>query len=177
MHVLFDSVSREKETLYVRWTLRTSNKETVQNGRRNERLLHHFAMRKGGHLITMEAGTPVGNGVSKISFTQCSLRTFPSNNNINNNDNGDFYSATTAISTTRCITATHRIKLLIKRDSRTRATRYVAITTVYKCMPSNNSHITLYTRRNPHSTPATNILLKSHLLHRSRLCQSSVLCL
>ena len=43
-----------------------------------------------------------------------------------------------------------QIKLLIKRDSKTLATKNVTITTIFKYMPSNNSHITFYTHRNPY---------------------------
>ena len=72
--------------------------------------------------------------------------------NNNDNNNGDLNSALTAISTTRFTIAAYRIKLLIKRDSITRPTKYVMVTTLLKYMPSTNSHITLYIRRNPLST-------------------------
>ena len=49
-----------------------------------------------------------------------------------------------------------QIKTLIKRDSITLATKHVTITTMFIYMPLNNSHITLYTHRNPYSTPGTN---------------------
>ena len=43
----------------------------------------------------------------------------------------------------------------MKRDTITLATKHITIITIFKCMPSNNSHITLYTHRNPYSTPGT----------------------
>ena len=45
----------------------------------------------------------------------------------------------------------------MKRYSKTVATKHVTTTTIFKYMPSSNSHITLYTHRNPYSTPGTNI--------------------
>ena len=48
-------------------------------------------------------------------------------------------------------------KLLIQRDSKTLATKHKTITTTFKYMPSNNSHIALYTQSsNPYSTPGAN---------------------
>ena len=48
------------------------------------------------------------------------------------------------------------IKTLIKRDRITLATKHVTITTIFKYMPLDNSHITLYTHGNPYSTLGTN---------------------
>ena len=53
----------------------------------------------------------------------------------------------------------HTHKKSIKRDSITLATKHVTITTIFKYMPSNNSHITLYTLRNPYSIPGTNTIM------------------
>ena len=48
-------------------------------------------------------------------------------------------------------------KLLIQRDSKTLATKHKTITTTFKYMLSNNSHIALYTQSsNPYSTPGAN---------------------
>ena len=49
-----------------------------------------------------------------------------------------------------------QIKTLVKRDSITLATKHITITTIFKYMPLDNSHITLYTHRNRYSTPGTN---------------------
>ena len=52
-----------------------------------------------------------------------------------------------------------QIKSLDNRDFKALATKHVMITTIFKYMPSNNSHITLHTHRNPYSTPETNTIL------------------
>ena len=52
-----------------------------------------------------------------------------------------------------------QIKSLIKRDSITLATKHVTITTIFKYMPPNNSHITLHTHRNPHPAPGINTIM------------------
>ena len=69
----------------------------------------------------------------------------------NNKSNGEFDSALTKISTTRFAKSSVQIKTLIKRDSITLATKHVTITTIFKYMPIHNSHLTLYTHRNPFS--------------------------
>ena len=55
----------------------------------------------------------------------------------------------------------------MKRDTITLATKHITIITIFKCMPSNNSHITLYTHRNPYSTPLkkNNIMIGSARAH------------
>ena len=72
-----------------------------------------------------------------------------------NNNNGDLYSVLTQISTTSC----EQIKTLIKRENITRATKHQTIITIFSYIPSNNSHITMYTHRNPYSTAGMNSLL------------------
>ena len=57
---------------------------------------------------------------------------------------------------------------LIKRDCITLATKHATITTIFKYVPSNNSHITLYTHRNPYSTPGTNTSVIGSARTRSR---------
>ena len=47
-------------------------------------------------------------------------------------------------------------KTLTKWDTIKVATKHLTIITMFKYRPSNNSHITLYTQRNPYSTPGTN---------------------
>ena len=49
-----------------------------------------------------------------------------------------------------------QIKTLSKRYSITLPTKHVKITTIFKFMPSNNSHTILYTHINPYSTTGTN---------------------
>ena len=61
-----------------------------------------------------------------------------------------------------------QIKSLIKKDSITLATKHVMITTIFKYMPSDNSHITLYTHRNPYSTPETNTSMIGSACARAR---------
>ena len=65
----------------------------------------------------------------------------------------------------------YRIKSQIKRDSITQATRHITITTIFKYMPSNNFHMTLYTQRNLYSTPGTNIII-IETVHRHRHTQT-----
>ena len=48
------------------------------------------------------------------------------------------------------------------------ATKHVTITTIFKYMPLNNSHIILYTYRNPYSTPGTNTIMIGSARPRAR---------
>ena len=54
-------------------------------------------------------------------------------------------------------------KTLTKRDNIKVATKHLTIITMFKYRPSNNSHITLYTQRNPYSTPGTNTSMSTHM--------------
>ena len=61
-----------------------------------------------------------------------------------------------------------------------RTTKYISTTTTFKYMPSNKSHITLYTRRNPRLTPGTNIITtgsahaRTHAHTQSTSCHSQI---
>ena len=65
------------------------------------------------------------------------------------NDNGDLYSMLTKNQHNVLYNSYVQMKTFINRDSITLATKHVTNTTIFKYMPSNNSHITSKTRRNP----------------------------